>query len=599
MGGSSPAEALTTLLRMMNVVTPDSDDPDELGARFRSAVAARRMVIVLDNARDSAQVRPLLPGTPRCLVVITSRNRMPSLVAREGAWPVAVGRLDPRRAEDLLMQRLGPRRTAAEPAATQRLLEICAGLPLALSIAAARIAIRPDETVTDMVADLEAAKHRLDALDTGEEHDSVRTTFASSYAVLSESAKRLFRLLAAYPSPVVSGDTAASLAGADTRAELTELSVTTMLTPLGEGRYTAHDLLQAYATELLDDGDDDRCEAERRLVEHYLHASHNAYLTFKLLPPAALEPPRPDVFPARPVDITAACTWYDRERMAISAVTELALLRGWIRSAALIMIQVRPMRSFKPESTVLPRQQAGRVLDAVAQLPDPELETLMLREAALLERPHAPDRSREFLQRALSITEDRKDLRGQAQILRNLARRGVSSGAQRLGYGRQAVAVARLAGEASVLVYALLTLAIALEEEHDDLVLAAAAADEAFEMAGDAGMDDMRFAVASQRAYLALAAGDYQAAVRTAQWVLDHGAPTDEVVTFNAAVALMQAFHRSGATAAAQAAARRCRALVRGREAVFAETTDPASFAAVMAEAEIILAGDAPAQECA
>ena len=147
------------------------------------------------------------------------------------------------------------------------------------------------------------------------------------------------------------------------------------------------------------------------------------------------------------------------------------------------------MRSFKPESTVLLRQQAGRVLDAVAQLPDPELETLVLREAALLERPHAPDRTRELLQRALSITEDHKDLRGQAQILRNLARRGVSSGAQRLGYGRQAVAAARLAGEASVLVYALLTLAIVLEEEDDDLVLAAAAADEAFTMAGDAGMD--------------------------------------------------------------------------------------------------------------
>lgn len=240
-----PAAALTTLLRAMGVAAPDSDDPDALGARFRSVVATRRMIIVLDNARDSAQVRPLLPGAPGCLAVITSRNRMPGLVAREGAWPVHVGRLSPRAATDLLARRLGAGRTVAEPAATDRLVEICAGLPLALSIAAARIAVSTQETLTDVVIDLESAGHQLDVLDSGEEHDSVRSAFSWSYAVLSEPAKRLFRLLAVYPSPVVSADTAASIAGADVRAELAELSVTNMFTPLSAGRYTAHDLLQA------------------------------------------------------------------------------------------------------------------------------------------------------------------------------------------------------------------------------------------------------------------------------------------------------------------------------------------------------------------
>ena len=585
-----PAEALTTLLRSMGAAAPGSDDPDVLGARFRSLVATRRMVVVLDNARDSAQVRPLLPGAPGCLAVITSRNRMPGLVAREGAWPVHVGRLSPRAAADMLARRLGTRRIDAEPAATDRLVEICAGLPLALSIAAARIAVSPQETLTDVVTDLASPGHRLDVLDTGEEHDSVRSAFSWSYAVLSEPAKRLFRLLAVYPSPVVSADTAASIAGADVRAELTELSVTNMFTPLSAGRYTAHDLLQEYAAELLDD-QDDRGRAERRLVEHYLHASGNAYLTFQVLPPADLGPPPPGVFPPRPADVTAAHAWYGRERAAVRAVTELALLRGWARSAALILIQVRPMRSSQPEPTAEIRRQAKRAVDAVAELGDPELETLMLREASILERPHAPDLARAYLERALAIAERRGDLGGQAQILRNLARSEFASGARLLRYGQRAVAAARGSGEASVLVYALLWLAIILEEESGDLAAAAVAADEAFELAGAAGMDDARCTVATQRASIALEAGDNEAAIRMAQWALDHGTPADEINMYFANVVMLQACQRSGATAAGRAAAQWLRALVRGRETVFAEATRPDLFARNMATADAMLAG--------
>jgi len=592
-----PAEALTTLLRAMDVVVPGSEDLAVLGARFRSMVANRRMIIVLDNARDSAQVRPLLPGVPGCLVVITSRSRLPGLVAREGAWPVHVGRLSHRGAKDMLARRLGTQRTVAEPAATDRLVEICAGLPLALSIAAARIAVSPQETLADVVTDLESAGHRLDVLDTGEEHDSVRAAFSWSYAVLSEPAKRLFRLLAVYPSPVVSADTAASIAGTDVRAELTELTVTTMFTPLGAGRYTAHDLLQAYASELLDDKEDDRDQAERRLVEHYVHASRNAYLTFQLLPPADPGPPPPGVFPPRPADAAAAYAWYGRERAAVSAVTDVALRRGWARSAALIMIQVRPMRSSQPEPGAELRVQARRAVDAVAKLGDPELETLMLREAAILERPHDPDRARGYLEHALALAECHADLRGQAQILRNLARSEFSSGARMLEYAQRAVTVARVAGDASVLVYALVWLASMLEEDVGDMVSAAAAANEAFEVAVEAGLDDVRCTVLVQRARIALEAGDNEAAIQMAWRALDRGAPTDEYNTFVATAALAQACHRSGDAAAGRAAAQRLRALVRGREATFAEIIGPDRFAESMAKADTVLAGDATAHD--
>ncbi|WP_436535641.1 AfsR/SARP family transcriptional regulator [Actinoplanes sp. HUAS TT8] len=590
-----PVEALTTLLRLMGVVAPDNEDADALGARFRTLVATRRMIIVLDNARDSAQVRPLLPGAPGCLAVITSRSRMPGLVAREGAWPVHVGRLSRPAAKDMLTRRLGPRRIEAEPAATDRLVEICAGLPLALSIAAARIAVSPQESLTSVVTELESARHTLDGLDTGEEHDSVRSAFSWSYTVLSEPAKRLFRLLAAYPSAVLSADTAASIAGADVRAELTELTVTNMFTLLSAGRYTAHDLLQTYAAELLDDDADNREQAERRLVEHYVHASRNAYLTFQVLPPTDLGPPPPGVFPPVPADVTAAHDWYVRERAAVVAVTDLALHRGWARPAALILMHVRPMRSSHPESTSEIRRQAKRTVEAVTALGDQGLETLILREAAIQERPHAPDLAREYLTRALAIAESRKDLIGQAQILRNLAYPGTSSGAEQVGYAQRAVDAARQAGDASVLLYALLQLASSRQND-GDLTAAAAAADEGFALAGEAGMDDARCTLAIKRAAVALEAGDDETAIRMARWALDHGAVTDEINTFTATLVLAQACHRSGAAEAGRAAAERLGALVRGREAIFAEIVGPDRFTEHMARAGVPV-GDAVAGE--
>ncbi|MGK5683136.1 AfsR/SARP family transcriptional regulator [Actinoplanes sp. URMC 104] len=590
-----PAEALTTLLISLGSAPTERDDMDALCARFRSALAGRRMIVLLDNARDSAQVRPLLPGSPGCLIVITSRNRMPSLVAREGAWPVHVGRVGRSAARDMLARRLGADRLAAEPGAADKLVELCAGLPLALSIAAARIAVSPGESLADVVADLDSPGHRLDVLDTGEENDSVRSAFSWSYAVLSQPAARLFRLLAVYPDTDVAADTAASIAGADVRGELTELTVMNILTPLGAGRYTAHDLLKAYAAELIDDERDGRLDAERRLVEHYVHASYNAYLTFQLLPPTRLGSAPADVFPPRPEDVPAALDWYGRERRAVLAVADLALDRGWSRDAALIIMHSRPMRASRLDTTKETRRQSFRVVDALRELGDPEIETAFLREAALQAKFAEPDRARDYLMRALAIAESRADVIGQAQVLRNLAQPPITLGPQQIPYAERAVAAARQSGEPSVLLYAHDALATA-REENGDLAGAAVASDEAFDVATAAGIQDARSSLASERARLALRLGDNRAAVRWGEWALARVSSDDHHVTFGATMVLAQAYHRIGDTARARTAAQRAHELVQGREAEHAASFGPEYFATFMAEVDAVLADDGTAK---
>ncbi|XVU28795.1 BTAD domain-containing putative transcriptional regulator [Actinoplanes sp. CA-054009] len=579
-----PAEALTTVLMTLGV-RAIGDDPDALSAQLRSALADRRMIILLDNARDSAQVRPLLPGSPGCLLVVTSRNRMPGLVAREGAWPVHVGRLGSPAARNLLARRLGSARLAAEPAVTDRLVQLCAGLPLALSIAAARIAVSPGESLSDVVADLDG----LDALDTGEEHDSVRAAFSWSYTVLSEPSARLFRLLAVHPAAEVTAAAAASIAGADVRAALTELTVTSMLTPLGAGRYTVHDLLHAYAAELLDGGEDGRLDAERRLVEHYVHASRRAYLTFKLLLPVDPGPVPPGVFPPPIDDVAAATEWYARERATVLAVTGLALDRGWARSAALILVHVRPMRAIEVEVTADIQRQGARAVDAVAALDDPELEALILREAAVQRRGRDREAARGYLLRALAIAERRDDLLGQAQALRNLAIVPAESGPREVDYARRAVAAARQAGEPSVLLYALNAGLAFVLKNTGDVAGMAEVLDEAFALAGRAGMTSFQVAVATSRAWAAGELGDDGTAVRMAEWALEHAEPTDHRTVYSATVALARSYHRLGDLDRAVAAAEAFQESLARNEVAFREFVGDREVDADIAQVDAVL----------
>ncbi|NRQ32552.1 tetratricopeptide repeat protein [Nonomuraea sp. NN258] len=253
-------------------------DADQAAARFRSVIAGRRMLILLDNARDAEQVRPLLPGGGRCLVVVTSRRRLSGLVAAEGAHPLRLNLFNTGEAYELLARRIDRARLDADPAAVESLITACGRLPLALAIAAARSAVQHDfplRTIADQLTG------DLTAFDCGDPATCLRTVFSWSYRALSEPAAWLFRVLSLHPGADFSPAAAASLSGAglqDTRAHLAELSDMHLVDEHRPGHFAFHDLLRTYATELTESTDDeaDRRAAVHRVLDHYLHSAHAA-----------------------------------------------------------------------------------------------------------------------------------------------------------------------------------------------------------------------------------------------------------------------------------------------------------------------------------
>jgi len=200
---------------------------EQAAALYRSVLAGRRVLVLLDNARDEQQVRPLLPGSPRSVALVTSRQQLASLIAREGASPMLLDVLPAVQARELLSRRLGSVRAAAEPDAVLELTALCGCLPLALAVAAARAATRPGVPLAALAAELRDSRSRLGALEAGDSAGSVRAAFSWSGRYLTGPAARMFRLLGVHPGPDISVPAAASLTGtgiAQTRASLAELT---------------------------------------------------------------------------------------------------------------------------------------------------------------------------------------------------------------------------------------------------------------------------------------------------------------------------------------------------------------------------------------
>ncbi len=326
-----PSEALRFFLDALNV--PPHRIPPGTEARaalFRSLLDHRQMLIVLDNARNVAQVRPLLPGAPGSLVVVTSRNELTGLVAAEGAVPLTLDVLGDAEAYEMLARLLGQDRVAAEPAAADEIIAACARLPLALGIAAGRAAGRPKRPLTELAAELHDARGRLDALEADDAVTNVRAVFSWSYDQLSEPAARMFRLLGVHPGPDISLSAAASLAGmprADAGAALRELTRTHMVAEYLPARFTFHDLLRAYAADQAErhDPEPERRAAAHRVLDHYLHtamAASNRFSPFR----SALQPagPQPGVLPADLTDKDQAMAWFDAEAPVLLALIAYA-----------------------------------------------------------------------------------------------------------------------------------------------------------------------------------------------------------------------------------------------------------------------------------
>jgi DNA-binding SARP family transcriptional activator/tetratricopeptide (TPR) repeat protein len=309
--------------------------PESQAALYRSLLDGKRMLIVLDNASNAAQVRPLLPGSPGCLVVVTSRNQMAGLVAAEGAVPLTLDVLSQEEAHEMLARRLGHDRVSAEPEAADEIIEECARLPLALSITVGRAAGRPRRSLAELAAELRDARGRLDALAADEAATDVRAVLSWSYDQLSVLAGQMFRLLGLHPGPDISLSAAASLAGvprAGAGTALRELTRTHMVAEYTPARFAFHDLLRAYAADQSErhDTEEERQAATRRVLDHYLHTAMAATTRFSPhRSPLRLPEPLPGVLPADFSAKEQAASWFDAEAPVLIALVGYADANGF------------------------------------------------------------------------------------------------------------------------------------------------------------------------------------------------------------------------------------------------------------------------------
>jgi len=344
--GLAPMEAAQALRFVLGAlgVTPLRMPPDLEGraAMFRSIADGKRMLVVLDNAASPAQVRPLLPGSAGTLVIVTSRNEMAGLVAADGAQPINLDVLSYDEAHELLDHRLSRDRVVADPLAADEIIESCARLPLALSIAVGRAAARPKRSLAQVATELKEARGGLDALEDNDEATDVRAVFSWSYDQLSEPARRMFRLLGIHPGPDISLTAAASLAGIPRQAASTalrELVRTHMVAEPVHSRYSFHDLLRAYAADQSEriDAESDRRAAAQRVLDHYLHSALAAGARLQprrwgVRPPEVL----PGVVPVEVTDREQATAWFEAECPVLLALIGFAEAHGFDEHAWLI-----------------------------------------------------------------------------------------------------------------------------------------------------------------------------------------------------------------------------------------------------------------------
>ncbi|MEV4178204.1 BTAD domain-containing putative transcriptional regulator [Nonomuraea sp. NPDC049709] len=330
----SPQDALSALLEAMGV--PPQNVPADLPARsalYRTMLAGKRILLVLDNAQDAGQVRWLLPGGTACTVLVTSRHSLSSLVIAEGAALITLDVLTRDQARNLLSHRLGRERIETDVAATDEIIDLCARLPLALAIVAGRAAASPSLPLGVLAAGLRRVRTDISVLATGDARTDLPSALSRSYDTLPADAARLFRLLAAHPGPDVTPAAAASLAGLDrpqTQRLLDVLLEAHLVSEVVPGRFAFHDLLRAYARGLARAAAPAaHQQAARRAVEYYLHS---AYQAASLLEPAAHlitpQAPEPEVRPEHLERHSQALTWLQAEQTVLFAVLSQAMADG-------------------------------------------------------------------------------------------------------------------------------------------------------------------------------------------------------------------------------------------------------------------------------
>ncbi|WP_037855344.1 ATP-binding protein [Streptomyces sp. NRRL S-340] len=443
-----PGEALGGFLRALGV--PSSDIPPGTEQRtvlFRERTAARRLIVLLDNARDADQVRPLLPVSAGSLTVVTSRNRLAGLAATEGAALISLDVWSREEAVTALAARIGEERCRAEAEAAAELVALCGHLPLAVAVVGAQLGEAPAMPLALALRELRATSPRLDALSADGRSEGVRAVFSWSYRALSAGTARFFRHLALHPGPVVSAEAAASLAGTEpvqARRHLRELTAASLLSRDAEGRYVLHDLVRAYGCELAAREQDDRLAAETRLLDYLCHNAHTANRFVSRFPPGPAGSPAPGTVRVEFDDREEGLGWFRQEES-----TAAAALRS-LEDPRLLRHRVGLTLEWVGYNAVM-----GRWAEEVSAA------RTGLEAALLLDEPVTVARSSAHLVRALVETGrldeadepialmlgqlDRLPVEHQVRVQRNVSfiRTRQERYAEALGHARAALAVAR------------------------------------------------------------------------------------------------------------------------------------------------------------
>jgi tetratricopeptide (TPR) repeat protein len=311
--------------------------PQAQAGLYRSLLSGKNVLVLLDNARDAAQVRPLLPGGPGSMVLVTSRDQLTGLAATEDTSLLSLDVLADDDARDLLAARLGADRAGAQAAAMTEIARLCGNLPLALAVTAARAAARPGYPLPELASELRDADGLLDALDDADAASSVRAVFSWSCHQLTPAAARAFRLLGLHPGPDITGPALASLAGLprrEARTVIRDLTSACLLTEPAPGRYALHDLLRAYAAEQAHthETEDDRHAALQRMFDHYLASAESARTasasgTRKM--PLDPLPLAPGAEPEEHTSRDAAIEWLTSEYAILLRIVSLAAETGF------------------------------------------------------------------------------------------------------------------------------------------------------------------------------------------------------------------------------------------------------------------------------
>ena len=451
--------ALDRFLRDLGV-SPQSvpADLDGRAALFRSLIAGRRVLIVLDNVADTGQVRPLIPGGAGPLLVVTSRNELTGLAIRDGARHIRLDIFQESDAVSLvrLVTRSGGRRDA--PADLAELAQLCARLPLALRVAAEHAASRPTMRLAELIADLRDDSLLWDALSVGDgpHGEAVRTVFAWSYRDLPAESARLFRALGLHQGPDISLAAAAAAVGVPAREARRSLDILLgafLVQSVRPHRYQLHDLLRAYALDQArtTDSAEARRETVDRIVRWYTAAADSAR---EMLFPGYRLPadvPAPDgAEPAAFADTTAASDWVDTERPNLKANAQAALDAGLHRRAWELAMALSPIHAntftFDDWSAL-----SALALSAAQELSDPSaLAAALANRGDFLFRRRLLDDAKATQARALSVWREIGDDRGILIALNALGLIGLATRelAGAAGYFTQAVAMARAIGEA-------------------------------------------------------------------------------------------------------------------------------------------------------